>query len=105
MNVFYNILFVVITTSFFVAGNYITAQWARTNNNLLWIPVFISACLGYVLFGFLIKRSNLSISTGLVDAILVIASILIGLFIFKDLISAKQLIGLILACIAVVLLI
>ena len=105
MNIFYQFLFVAVTVGFFVAGNMITAQWAKTGNNLLWIPVFISAAIGYVLFGYLIKQTNLSISAGLVDAGIVVFSILIGIFILKDAVDAKQVAGLILACLAVILLI
>ena len=105
MNIFYQLLFILVTTGFFVAGNTITAQWAKTNNHLLWIPIFISAAIGYVLFGLLVKQTNLAIGTGLVDALLVVISILIGIFIFKDVINIQQAVGLVFACIAVVLLI
>ena len=105
MNIFYQILFVLVTTSFFVAGNTITAQWAKTNNHWLWIPIFISAVIGYFLFGLLVKQTNLAIGAGLIDALLVIISILIGIFIFKNMVTIQQAIGLVLASIAVILLI
>lgn len=105
MNIFYQIIFVLITTGFFVAGNVITSYWAKTNNNLLWIPIIISASIGYFLFGLMLKQTNLSVSSGLVDAGIVIFSILIGIFIFKDIVTAKQAIGLILACLAVILIV
>ena len=105
MSIFYHFLFVLITTAFFVAANTITAHWAKTSNNLLWIPVFICAIIGYVLFGLLIKQTNFSISVGIVDALLVVISILIGVFILKDIVSIKQIMGLAFACLAVMLLI
>src|SRR3989344_7511959 len=105
MNTFYQFLFVFITTGFFVAGNVITAQWAKTGQNLLLIPIFIVACIGYVLFGLLIKQTNLAISTGLVDALLVVLSISIGIFILKDAVNTQQIVGLVLACLAVILMI
>ena len=105
MNIIYQLLFVLITTGFFVAGNTITAQWAKTNNHFLWIPIFLFACIGYVLFGLLVKQTNLAIGTGLVDALLVIISILIGILIFKDIVTIQQTIGLILACVALILII
>ncbi len=105
MNVFYQFLLVVIIAGLFVAGNVITAHWAKTGQNLLWIPVFISAAVGYVLFGLLVKQTNLAIGAGLVDALLVIFSILIGVFILKDVVNTKQIIGLVFAILAAILLI
>jgi|SRR3989344_8201212 len=105
MNTLYQFLFVFITAGFFIASNVITTYWAKTNNHLLWIPIFISASIGYILFGLLIKQTNLSISTGLIDSLLLIISILIGIFILKDVINIQQTVGLILACLAVILLI
>src|SRR3989344_3260269 len=105
MNTLYQFLFALITAGFFIASNVITAYWVKTNNNLLWIAVFISASIGYIFFGSLIKQTNLSISTGLVDTLLLIISILIGIFILKDVINIQQTVGLILACLAVILLI
>ena len=103
MSGFYQILFVSITAGFFVFSNIISYQWAKTNQYWLWPLIFFSACVGYILFGFLVKQSNLSVSSGLVDALIVIISILIGIFVFKDVVTIKQTIGLVLACISVIL--
>ena len=102
MNILFQILLVTITTGLFVVGNTITAHWAKTNNHFLWVPIIISAVIGYFLFGLLVKQTNLTISAGLIDAFLVIISIKIGIFIFKDVVTFKQVIGLVLACIAVI---
>lgn len=103
MNILYQILLVTVTVGFFIASNVIASQWAKTNQHWLWFPIFISACIGYVLFGYLIRQTNLSITSGLVDALIVIISILIGIFIVKDAVTTKQIIGLILAIFAVIL--
>src|SRR3989344_7733661 len=100
MNIFYQFLFVIIITGFFVASNTITAQWAKTGQNLLWIPVFTCAIIGYVLFGLLVKQNSLSVSVGLIDALLMVLSIAIGIFVFKDIVTTKQVMGLILASFA-----
>src|SRR3989338_3113865 len=105
MNFFYQILFVLITTGFFVAGNTITAHWARTNQQWLWIPIVLCAAIGYMLFGLLIRQTNFSVSVGLVDALLVVISIAIGVFILKDTVNIQQMIGLAFACLAVILLV
>ncbi|KKP43024.1 MAG: hypothetical protein A2639_01745 [Candidatus Staskawiczbacteria bacterium RIFCSPHIGHO2_01_FULL_34_27] len=105
MNIFYQFLFIFVTTGFFVACNVITAQWAKTGQNLLWIPVFVCAMIGYILFGLLIKQTNLAVSSGLVDALLVVLSISIGIFILKDAVNTQQIVGLVLACLAVILMI
>lgn len=89
----------------FVGGNTITAQWAKTNNHVLWIPIFLCAVIGYVLFGFLVRQTNLAIGTGLVDALLVVASITIGVFTFEDPVNTQQVVGLVFASLAVILLI
>lgn len=102
-NTFYQLLFVIITAAFFVFSNLVTFQWTKTGQNWLWIPVFLSACIGYVFFGYYVKQTNLSISSGLVDAFIVIFSILIGIFILKDVVTFKQTIGLLFAIVAVTL--
>lgn len=105
MNPFFQFLFVLVTTGFFVAGNSLTAHWAKTSQHFLWIPIFLSAMIGYILFGFLIKQTNFSISVGLVDSLIIVLSILIGIFIFKDTVNVQQGLGLVFACLAVILLI
>jgi|SRR3989344_5912959 len=107
MNIFYQFLFVLVTTGFFVIANVITSQWAKTGQHLLWIPIFLSAIIGYTLFGLLIRQyqNSLSIAVGVVDALLVVVSILIGVFILKDVVNLKQVFGLIFACLAVMLLV
>ena len=103
MNVLFQIVFVLITASFFVFGSLITTHWAKTDQVWLWIPVFVSASMGYILFGYLIKNTNLSISAGLVDATILIVSILIGIFVFKDVVTTRQAIGLVLASLSLLL--
>jgi drug/metabolite transporter (DMT)-like permease len=104
MSAFYQFLLALLSSGFFVAANVITSHWSKTEQTLLLIPVVIFSFVGYILFGLLIKQSNLAISSGLVDALIVIFSILIGIFILNDTVTNRQLIGLILACLAVILL-
>lgn len=52
-------------------------------------------------FRFAGKAKNLAVSTGLVDALIVVISILIGIFILKDAVTIPQAAGLALAFLAV----
>ena len=92
------------TASFFVFSNSLTGIWAKTHQWWLWIPICLAACVGYFTFGVLMKQANLSVSTGLVDTLILICSIIVGVFLFRDVLTARQIIGLSLACASVIIL-
>lgn len=86
----------------FIACDAASALWAKTNNKYFFLAIFISP-LGYLLFGYINKYSSLSISSGLVNAMVIICTILIGIFYFGDVLKMNQIAGLLAAIFAVIL--
>lgn len=102
MSQLFQLIIAALSASFFVASNVVASHWAKTSQHWLWLPIFGMAATGYILFGVLIKQSNLSISAGLVDTIIVIGSILIGTLFLQDALTTRQTIGLVFAILAVI---
>lgn len=88
----------------FVALDVLSAMWAKNNNKFFLIAILIFAPSGYIIFSILNKYKTLSLSSGLVNTTIAILSILIGIFFFKDEITARQFTGLMFAVISVALL-
>jgi multidrug transporter EmrE-like cation transporter len=99
----YQWLIIVLSASLFVFCDYLSTNWARTNNMNSIVLVFVLGPIAYILFGLLTRIKSVSISSGIVNMFLLIGTILVGIFIFKDHLDIKQIFGLILALIAVIL--
>ncbi len=105
MEFVYRILLVLVTAAFFVTCDTLSAHWGR-NGGILYLLLIINlAPIGYFLFAFLNRSNSLSISSGMVNMVIIIGTIAIGVFGFHDALTAKQIIGLILAVCAVILMI
>jgi multidrug transporter EmrE-like cation transporter len=65
--------------------------------------MFNLAPFGYILFGKLNESTSLSIASGLVNMTIIIGTVLVGVFIFHDALTTKQIIGLLFAILAVAL--
>jgi hypothetical protein len=67
-------------------ANAISAQWAASANKFsLWLPAMLAISpLVFVTFGQVAAKNGLAIAAGIVDASLVIATMLIGLVLFRE---------------------
>lgn len=88
----------------FIVSDSLSALWARNESKIVFFSIFLIAPAGYVLFGILNKSKSLSVSSALVNILLLVGTILVGILGFKDQISYQQGLGLIFAVIAVALL-
>lgn len=92
---------ILISASAFVLCDYLSANWGKNNSVVSLFIMFSIAPIAYVLFGILNRTKSLSVSSGLVNMLLLIGTILVGIFIFKDQLNIKQIIGLIFAITAI----
>ncbi len=98
-------LLIIISAGFFIVSDSLSANWGKTGNMSSLILVCLIAPVGYFFFGLLNRNNSLSVSSGLVNMILIIGTIFMGIFYFKDDITPRQKLGLIFAVTAVVLMI
>ena len=97
-------IFIVSSASVFILSDFLAANWGKNNSSISLILLFFIPSIGYLFFGMLNKNENLSVSSAFVNIILLVGTILVGLIFMGDEISNRQVLGLILAIIAVVLL-
>lgn len=90
--------------SVFILCDSLSARWGQSGKDVIMHFVIPLAPLGYILFGILNRHSSLSINSGLVNSVIVISTICIGVFFFGDELTVKQMAGLAMAVLAVVLL-
>jgi multidrug transporter EmrE-like cation transporter len=88
----------------FIVCDIISALWAKTNNIKYLLAVILLAPFGYIFFGFLNSRYQLSEVGGWVNIAIAVGTVSIGIVFFGDELTARKMAGLVLAFIAVVLL-
>lgn len=99
----YKWFLILSSAAMFILCDSLSANWGKTRNATSIIIMFALAPLAYLIFAELNKKESLSISSGLVNMMIIIGAILIGVFYFKDVITVKQGLGLFLAVLAVIL--
>lgn len=95
---------VIACASVFIVCDSLSARWGHSGKDVIMHFVIPLAPLGYILFGVLNRQSSLSVNSGLVNSVIVISTICIGVFFFGDDLSFRQMMGLGMAVLAVVLL-
>ena len=95
----------------FILCDALSAKWARVEGGrysltaVLYVgAMIILATASYLLFGLLTKRVGVSVSSGLVNTSIVIGTILLGIFYFRDHLTVREAIGLMFAIVSVIML-
>lgn len=77
---------IVVATIPFVLGDTLSKIWAE-GGPWAW-PAFaaivVIAPIGYMLFGWMAKRSGLALASGLINSLLVLGTMLVGLVIMRE---------------------
>ncbi len=68
----------------FIFSDWLAANWGKNGSLLSLLLMCVVAPTGYVLFGLLNRYKSLSVSSGLVNVILIIGTVLIGVTFFDD---------------------
>lgn len=101
MELLSRILFVLFTASFFVICDTLSAYWGRNGGVWYLVSIIALAPLGYLMFALLNRTNSLSVSSGLVNTMIIIGTIMIGILGFQDALTVKQGVGLFFAVLAV----
>ena len=99
--IIYKWILIIICASIFVLSDTLSAYWGRTSYEPSLILMTFLAPVGYFLFALINKNSNLAVSSGLVNMMLIIGTIMVSIFYFKDSLTIRQSFGLVLAITAV----
>ena len=95
---------VVLCGGLFTLCDSLSANWGKTGNWKSLIVVCILSPITYLLFGLLNQKIQLGIAGSLVNLLIVIGTVLVGIFYFNEVLTFTQFLGLFLAAIAIVLL-
>ncbi len=105
MEFLYRIFLILLTASFFIICDSLSAYWGRNGGVLYLLLIINLAPIGYFLFALLNRTNSLSISSGLVNMVIIIGTITIGIFGFQDALTVRQIFGLAFSLVAVALMI
>lgn len=87
----------------FILCDSLAAHWGKTQS---WVSLAIVLVLGpfaYILFGLLNESKSLAVSSGMVNIMLIIGTVLVSVFVFKESLTLREWIGLGFGVIALVL--
>jgi multidrug transporter EmrE-like cation transporter len=104
MQIVYKWILIFACAAFFILSDSLSASWGKTGQANPLIVMTILAPIGYLLFGLINRNSTLAVSSGLVNVIIIIGTIMVSVFYFKDPVTGRQTIGLLFAFLAVALL-
>ena len=99
-------LYIIGAVFIALLANSISAVWASKENKFtIWLlPVIIISPIVFITFGLVTSKLGLTISAATIDSLLVISTILVGLFLFHEwnTISLYQYIGISLAAMGII---
>ncbi|WP_354634878.1 hypothetical protein [Planktothricoides raciborskii] len=82
----------------------LSANWGKTGDWKSMAVVCLLSPTTYLIFGILNQKIDLGIAGSLVNLLIMIGTVLVGIFYFHEVLTSTQLLGLFLACLAIVLL-
>ena len=88
---------VAVAVAVALAANYSASMWASSENRPLWfIIMLLISPLVFITFGLTTARLGVSISSGAIDSLLTVSTVMVGLIIFQEWnkISTTQYVGL-----------
>lgn len=95
---------VLFCGGFFTVCDSLSANWGKTGDWKSMAFVCVLSPATYLIFGVLNQKVDLGIAGSLVNLLIVIGTVLVAKFYFHEVLTSTQLVGLFLACIAIVLL-
>lgn len=101
-------VYVLATVCLAITANSISAIWATQENKLSspWLfAILIISPLVFITFGLVTSKFGLATASGTADALLTAGTILVGLFIFRELssVSSYQFLGMALSVVGIIL--
>jgi len=78
----------------FILCDSLAANWGKTKDLKSLIIVFLLGPIAYVVFGLLNQTKSLAISSGMVNILLIAGNVLVGVLIFREILSPREWLGL-----------
>ena len=104
MTLFIRYALAIISVLLFVLIDWFSVKWFESGSHFYAPIIAILALSAYWLFGWLSHTTSLSVTSGLINTGIVIGTILVGIFLRKDVLDLQQKIGLVTAILTVALL-
>ncbi|MEK7208858.1 MAG: hypothetical protein AAB677_01205 [Patescibacteria group bacterium] len=81
-----NFLYVIIAVIVAVSANSISAVWAKPENKFsIWLlAVILISPLVFITYGFVTSRIGVALASSVIDSLMIIGSIIVGLFFFNE---------------------
>ena len=81
-----NLLYILIAVVVAVSANSISAIWAKQENKFsIWLLfVILISPLVFITYGLVTSKIGIALASSVVDALMIIGSIAVGLFIFHE---------------------
>lgn len=86
MKSFQIFFYIIGAVAIALLGNSISAIWAKSDEKFsLWLlAILIIAPMVFILFGVVTSKIGLAISSGVIDSLLTVSSVLVGLIVFQE---------------------
>jgi multidrug transporter EmrE-like cation transporter len=85
----------------FIMCDALAAYWGKSKSLSTFIFFVLAAPLSYILFGLINEHRSLVISAGIVNMCVLIGTTLVGVLVFQEVLSSRQIVGLGFALIAI----
>jgi multidrug transporter EmrE-like cation transporter len=85
----------------FVMCDGLAAYWGKSKSLGTFVFFVLAAPLSYILFGLINEHKTLVVSAGIVNMCVLIGTTLVGIFVFQEALSSRQIVGLGFALIAI----
>ncbi len=98
-------LLIMVAVSVALLANFISTNWAKGDDKFtLWlVALLLISPIVFITFGLVTARLGLTVTSGTIDSLLTVSSILLGLIVFQEWqkVSALQCVGLGMALVGV----
>lgn len=98
-----HIFLVLSCAAVFIICDTLSAIWGKTLDPKYLTIIFALSPIGYFLFGRITTTQGLAISSGLLNCMIVISTVFIGVFFFGEELAVRQVVGLVFAVAAILL--
>jgi drug/metabolite transporter (DMT)-like permease len=98
------LIYTVLSAALFILCDSAAAHWGKSLSTRALVITIILSPLGYLFFGMLNASKSLASSSGIVNLLILLGNLAVSILLFHEVISLKQVCGVVLAVIAIFLL-
>lgn len=86
-----------VCAALFIICDALAANWGKNNSTLSLYLLLVAAPFAYLAFGYLNQKYALAVASAWIVLTVCVSSVLMGMFIFDDKLTARQGVGIVLA--------